>query len=201
MNASVFILAGGQSRRMGRNKALLPLGNETVMERLISEFRPTALEIALLINENGYTEWDVTQFKDEPPYQGCGPLAGIYTALKHTTSDYNLFIACDMPFVTREVGEWMIKQLHNSQADAIIPYEDEKPHPLFATYHRRCIDQVKAQLEDGNFRIKSFLEKIKIMRFDRCDLPFCLQQNFEQIFWNMNDKEAYEKAKEMMNRS
>ncbi len=87
-SVEICILAGGLSRRLGRNKSRLRLGRRT----LLSNIRAEAKKLGLLVR---------VIRRDAVPR--CGPLGGVYTALKSTRADAVMFLACDMPFVTAEL--------------------------------------------------------------------------------------------------
>src|SRR5882672_1217416 len=106
----ICILAGGLSKRMGRDKARLRLGPNT----MLGHIRATARR----------TGWPVRVIRRDLVPR-CGPLGGVYTALKTTQSDAVIFLACDMPFVEVEVLDWLLDD-HRST-----------PRPLFTMYRGR----------------------------------------------------------------
>ncbi|QKG84031.1 molybdenum cofactor guanylyltransferase [Kroppenstedtia pulmonis] len=87
-----------------------------------------------------------------------GPLAGIHAGLMSSEQDYNLVVACDMPFVSSELAHLLFREAKG--VDAVVPEYDGQIHPLFAVYHRRCLPELESFLEKGECRVRSFLREI-----------------------------------------
>ncbi|MBI5642907.1 MAG: molybdenum cofactor guanylyltransferase [Deltaproteobacteria bacterium] len=152
------ILAGGLSRRMGTNKALIEINGETIIGRAVNLLKMEFNEVNIIANDPlAYESLSVRVYADI--IKGAGSLGGIYTALFHARSDYVFVVACDMPFLSVPVIKKMIKALDNS--DAIVPFIGGRRHPLHAVYSKRCMKTIAAMIEDGNLRINSLLEKIR----------------------------------------
>src|SRR5438128_562980 len=116
MTSAGFVLVGGASRRMGRDKALLPLGSATMVEEIAAKVRSVTGSVTLIGPVEKYAHLGLPIVPDA--VENCGPIGGLYTALKMTTSDWNLIVACDMPDLT----EAFLKQLlHEADADCIVP--------------------------------------------------------------------------------
>src|ERR1700722_18265791 len=98
MTRSGFVLAGGASRRMGQDKALLPLGSRTMVERIADEVRSAAGNVTIIGPIERYAHLGFPVVPDK--VENCGPIGGLYTALSITKADWNLVVACDMPHVT-----------------------------------------------------------------------------------------------------
>src|SRR5690349_8960154 len=110
-----FVLAGGESRRMGRPKALLVLGGATMLERQVRALRSVARSVRV-VGWPSDVPWP-EKFEDLPGVRrlpdklpGAGPLGGIYTALLHSRSELNLFLGCDMPFVKPRLLEFICRR-------------------------------------------------------------------------------------------
>ncbi|MBE3569743.1 MAG: molybdenum cofactor guanylyltransferase [Bacillales bacterium] len=194
MEATVFLLAGGKSTRMGMNKALLEVDGKTMLERLKDEFQPLTPKIVLLTGSHSYPI-DLPQLPDDAPFQGCGPLAGIYTGLLHTDTEINLFVACDMPFVSRRIGKWMMEELAKTNQDAIIPMTDGILHPLFAVYKTSAKEAAKIQLQRKQYRLKEFLGLLDKKIVAEHDVPDALKAEYANAFWNMNDPASFKVVK------
>jgi molybdopterin-guanine dinucleotide biosynthesis protein A len=194
VETTVFLLAGGKSTRMGMNKALLEVDGKTMLERLKDEFQPLTSKIVLLTGNQSYPI-DLPQLPDEAPFQGCGPLAGIYTGLLHTDTEINLFVACDMPFASRRIGKWMIEELAKTDQDAFIPMTDGIVHPLFAVYKTRAAEAAKIQLQRKQYRLKEFLYLLDKKIVTEHDVPKALKAEYTNAFWNMNDPESFKVVK------
>src|SRR5437868_193761 len=90
-----FLLAGGRSSRMGRDKALLAVGNSTLLEIVAARVRDAAGSVIVIGPPDHYAYLGLTVQADLIP--DCGPLGAVYTALKTSEADWNLLVACDMP--------------------------------------------------------------------------------------------------------
>src|SRR5258708_4089918 len=90
-----FLLAGGRSSRMGRDKALLPFGSSTLAAHIATQIRDAAGNVTILAPPERYAHLGLPVLADAIP--NCGPLGGLYTALQSTTADWNVLVACDLP--------------------------------------------------------------------------------------------------------
>ncbi|RTZ57234.1 molybdenum cofactor guanylyltransferase [Bacillus sp. SAJ1] len=192
-----IILAGGKSSRMGKNKALLPIEGKSIIKRIAEEFTPISEEIIIIANiPEIYNELDLSIFPDVPEFRGEGPLAGIYTGIDVADEDFCLFIACDMPFVSRKIGEYLIRELKNSGVDAVIPSHQGRVHPLFGAYHKRIQPFIKENLLNGKRKMSHLLNEVNAKIIEKQDIPEELQVEWEYCLWNLNTLEDYQKALE-----
>ncbi|WP_059171783.1 molybdenum cofactor guanylyltransferase [Bacillus sp. FJAT-27445] len=191
MKASAILLSGGKSSRMGTNKALLKINEKTNIERIRDELLKLFDEVILVTNEpEAYRFLNVTTVTDE--YPGKGPLAGIHAGLKASSFDANLVVACDMPFVSAELAESMVKRLGHH--DAVVPAIKGREHPLFAVYQRRLLEETEACIEKGSLRLRHLLEKLDVLYLSEQDLEIYSNGPLDRIFFNMNLPEEYEQA-------
>ncbi len=132
-----FVLVGGHSSRMGRDKALLPLNGSTLIDQVASRVRLAAGTVTLVGSPERYGTLGYPVVPD--CVEGCGPLGGVYTALSTTTAEWNLIVACDMPDVTAGfLGDLLRAAEHIGAADCLVPETAAGLDPLCAVYHRRC---------------------------------------------------------------
>jgi molybdopterin-guanine dinucleotide biosynthesis protein A len=119
-DVTAFVLSGGQSKRMGSDKALLTLRGKTLLERVLSVARRIANTVAILGPRDRYAatgEWII-----EDEYPGCGPLAGIHAALQATETDLNVILSVDMPFVSADFLAWLIERARACpSAQVVVP--------------------------------------------------------------------------------
>ena len=104
----MFVLAGGQSARMGRDKALLRLGGQTLLERALASAHRIAPRVAILGSREKYAAPGERIIEDEFP--GCGPLAGIHAALGTGETDLNVILSVDMPFVPLKFSTYLLER-------------------------------------------------------------------------------------------
>src|SRR5690606_20588107 len=106
METTGIILAGGKSSRMGRNKALLDFHGQTVIETIANELQKIVNHLIIVTNnQEDYAFLQLPMVSDK--WQGIGPLAGIHAGLSISKTEKNLVVACDMPFVSREIGSYL----------------------------------------------------------------------------------------------
>lgn len=191
MQTTGIIMAGGKSSRMGTNKALLKIGGKTVIERMVQELSKTVSD--MLIVTNSFEEY---QFLGLPMVQdkwrGMGPLAGIHAGLSASKTDKNLIVACDMPFISSELGGILLHLLDHYQA--AVPEIDGQLHPLFAAYRKDALDVIQQCLQKRELKIRGFLNHIHCRLMTEADFSEFQYTFQEQHFFNMNHPEEFEKA-------
>lgn len=197
-----FVLAGGLSRRMGRPKAALVLGGQTMLERQVRLLGSVSRRVEILGPGSGsgaieaiipaLAPSDVPVVTDK--LTGRGPLGGIYTALDRTRTEFNLFLGCDQPFLEPRLLRVLCDRAIHSGADATVPESrDRRLQPLVAVYRRRVLPAVRASLERGDNRVSSFYRRVRchVLRW-----PELARAGFSpHIFANMNTLEDYERAR------
>ncbi|MEA3351895.1 MAG: molybdenum cofactor guanylyltransferase [Chloroflexota bacterium] len=159
---TIVIQAGGQSSRMGQDKALMLFLGYPLIERVLNRVLHLADEVMITTNHaSGYRYLNIPLIPDEIPNRGA--LGGLYTALKAAQHPLVAVVACDMPFVNAEILSAARDILTNTQADAVIPYTEAGLEPLHAVYRRAtCLPAVKAAIEAGKWRAISWHADVDI---------------------------------------
>ena len=156
MQRSGFVLAGGHSSRMGRDKALLPYQGTTLVQYVARAVQAAAGAVALVGDPARYSALGYPVYRDKFP--GCGPLGGVYTALDISSTDWNLIVACDMPAVSVEVLESLIEGANGSGANCVVATgPGGEPEPLLAVYHRRCLPLLERAIREKWFKMKELV--------------------------------------------
>ncbi|MBI4876596.1 MAG: molybdenum cofactor guanylyltransferase [Acidobacteria bacterium] len=151
-----FVLVGGRSARMGRDKALLPYRGKTLVDYVAQQVAASAGSVTLVGHPERYRYLGYPSLPDERP--GLGPLGGILTALGATPADWNLVVACDMPGLTASFLGQLIEQAEAGDADCLAARsETGLPEPLCAVYHRRCRESLAAWLDSGRRKAAGWL--------------------------------------------
>lgn len=144
---------GGASSRMGRDKALLPYRGAPLAVYVARAVRKAAGSATLVGDPARYAHLGVPAIPDAMP--GCGPLAGIYTALLHSAAEWNLVVACDMPAVTAPLLAALLEEAERAAADCLIPAgPGGRLEPLCAVYHRRAAAPIGAALTRGMRKVR-----------------------------------------------
>ncbi len=154
---SALILAGGRSRRMGfREKALLPIGDKTILEYVMDTLDGVVDEIIISVRDTQQQELlkDYTQGYDVvlDKYQDVGPLSGILEGLRAANGEYVFVAACDMPYINNDVVELLFKRAEGHDV-AIPKWENEDLEPMHAVYRTRpmAVETEKAILRNEKF--------------------------------------------------
>lgn len=167
---SVAILCGGESRRMGIDKALLPLveTGPPLLELVIDRVRDMTDNLYLVgVPRPGYDRFGPPLVADEWP--GNGPLGGIATALRHAEHSACLVVACDMPFLNPQLLEFMALQPRAS-FDVLVPLIPGETttgsgplvfQPLHAIYRQSCLPAIQARLAAGERRVTGFYGDVR----------------------------------------
>jgi molybdenum cofactor guanylyltransferase len=147
---------GGQSRRMGSDKALLEVGGDPLVARVAGVLSQVCGDVRLVGDPARYGHLGLVVTADEFP--GQGPVAGIETALRVTETTWNLVVACDMPALNASI----LEELFAADVDCAVPrYPDGRIEPLCVVYHRRCHAVLRKALESGVRRVKDVFDQIE----------------------------------------
>ena len=191
-----FVLVGGTSQRMGRPKTSLLIDGEKMLQRQIRLLRTVAHRVIAVGGSVGYLDrFDVPVIPDEIP--GRGPLAGIYTALLKSRTEFNMVLGCDLPFVSGRLLAYLAGRALNYASDVTVPCSrDGRPQPLCGVYRRRALYAVRTRLALGANKISGFFPMV------HCDvIPWreVAGAGFTPtVFDNMNTPEEYEHARKRL---
>jgi len=188
---SGFVLAGGASQRMGQPKALLRLAGETMLERQVRLLNAACRSVAVVGLVGQLEGLDAPMLHDEFP--GRGPLAALYTGLRWTRTEFNLFVACDLPFLNLRFLRYLCGRALSRGADVTVPESRQHGfHPLCAVYRRRALWAVRSSLATGHNKVTRFFRRVHCEIVSERELR---RAGFGlQIFANMNTFADYENA-------
>jgi len=155
-----YLLAGGQSSRMGRDKALLPFGSMTLAGHIATQIREAAGNVTLIGPPERYAHLGFPVIPDAIP--GCGPLGGLLTALRSTAADWNLIVACDMPHLTAPFLVRLFEAAaEGSNPDCVVAESEGRRHPLCAVYHRRVLPAAESAINRKLFKMHDFIATLR----------------------------------------
>ena len=189
---SLVIQAGGESRRMGRDKALLPFLGQPLILRPLNRLAGLADEVLVTSNHpESYHFLGLTPFPDLLP--GLGALGGLFTALSVSRYPYVAVVACDMPFASLEIFAIELVLLQETGADAVIPRSEAGMEPFHAVYRREtCLPHIRAALEAGKRRVDAWFGQVNIRYLNPEEiLPYDPGQ---RAFLNINTPEEMREA-------
>ena len=160
---------------MGRDKARLPFRGSNLVSAVAAEVARAAGNVTLV----GHSV--LPGIADR--YPGEGPLGGILTALHHTSADWNLIVACDMPEIRAAFLGDLVEQAMQSRADVLLPYgADGLPQPLCAVYHRRALPVLEQHFAGGVRKVTAALAGLAVDRLAVAELS---------LFQNVNTPEDW----------
>jgi len=146
---------------MGCDKALLPFGGGALVESVARAVRSAAGSAVLVGNPRLYQHLSYPAIPDL--YPGDGPLGGILTALHHTSADWNLVAACDMPELSGEFLRFLMDATTDDGADALVPLGPSgRTEPLCAVYHRRSLPLLERALERGVRSVRGAIQDLRV---------------------------------------
>lgn len=177
------ILAGGQSRRMGACKALLPWQGQPLVSHLRQQLPPLD-EIWLSANDAEIAAAAALPcVKDH--YPDAGPLAGLHAALSASQKEFMLCVPCDQPHFCAELAALLMRRFPQ-QADAIVCRDGTgRLHPLCGIFRRSTLPILTRQLEQRSLRATAFLECISCTVLETADLVP------DSLFDNLNTMADY----------
>lgn len=192
---TVCIQAGGQSTRMGEDKALKPFLGRPLIQRVTERLSTIADELIVTTNrpeDYAFLNWRLVA--DLKP--GRGALGGLYTAIASATNPTVAVVACDMPFASPALLEAAGRLLVREEADVVIPKSDGGYEPLHAVYRRgTCLPAIEAAIEADQWKVIAWFPQVKvrvltpeeIRRYDPSGLAF----------WNVNTPGEFAEAEKI----
>lgn len=197
------ILAGGKSRRMRQNKALMRLGDDTLIEHVIQRIRPVTNELLLITNSpDEYTHLNIPMHSDIVP--NCGALGGIYTGLTYASNEVSICVGCDNPFLQQNLLSYLVSII--GEYDAVLPYTIEKcssnaDNPqsklqtLCGVYSNRCIPIIESMLKESELRVHALQERANVL----CISPEVWKTYDSEgySFFNINIPDDFEQAQSL----
>jgi molybdopterin-guanine dinucleotide biosynthesis protein A len=167
---SLVIQAGGESRRIGSDKALLPFLGQPLILRPLSRLATIADEVLVTSNHpERFSFLGLSPLSDLFP--GCGALGGLYTALSIASHPYVAVVACDMPFASAKLFAYELLVLREADADGVVPHPGEGIEPFHAIYKREtCLPHALAALRAEKRRVDSWFNEVNIYYLNPDDI-------------------------------
>lgn len=160
VEATLLVLAGGSSRRMGRPKAWLEVGNTILLRWVVDRLAPAFSEVMTAFAEPEQIEQPVPYRIVFDRKRTGGPLAGIEAGLMAARIDPVFVVACDMPYVTQEVARIAVAAAR--MCDAAVPRIDGRPEPVCAAYRKSALPVITAALDSGHRRAAEVLAGMEV---------------------------------------
>jgi molybdopterin-guanine dinucleotide biosynthesis protein A len=196
---AAFVLAGGVSSRMGREKGLLEFGGEPLNVRTVRLVEPLVSEVIVVGAPERYSSLGLHAIVDRDFRSGGdreavrSPLVGIASALTASTATWNQILACDLPYLTPERINWLLGRAVDSEAQVVMPRTPRGVEPLAAVYRVECAAPIVAALGRGIRKVTDAMAELRI--------EFVLEAEWGRhdpdgrVLKNMNTPAEYEAAK------
>ncbi|TRZ39999.1 molybdenum cofactor guanylyltransferase [Niallia circulans] len=182
-----IILAGGQSRRFGSQKAFAIREGKYFYQYSIDAMNPFTADIYLVahpeIKSNFQSLQDITVIEDADSFTGYGPLAGIYSVMAQQNAEWFIVLPIDSPFVTTKTIEKLLSYIHDGY-DAVVPVIDSKHQPLIAVYNKRIQGKVYHALTQKELSMQKFLQQINVKFVEDFDKQHFININFQDDYTN-----------------
>ncbi len=182
-----MILAGGQSLRMGCDKALLEIAGVPLLVRTARLVEPLVNGVTVVGSPERYAALGLRIIPDH--WAGIGPLGGLGTALRASTATWSLVVGCDLPYLTATWLDWFIARALATQADALLPQTVHGVEPLCAMYRATCAPVVAAAIEAGVRKVTDGLRGLGVQRVPEEEWKEI--ESGDVLFKNMNTPEDY----------
>ncbi|MBZ9728377.1 molybdenum cofactor guanylyltransferase [Salegentibacter sp. JZCK2] len=185
-----FVLAGGKSSRMGRDKGLVRLNEQPMILHVLKELQILGISTKIIANNPAYKKFMLPVYSDVIPKKG--PMGGLLTAMENTKAKMVILLACDMPFVTAGAIELLLENANNRQIIASV--YNQKINPLFSIYPVILKENIKKSIAVRELKMTDF-----ILKNEHVLLPF-QNESSGKIFKNINtEKERKEAEKKWKN--
>ena len=193
MGVSAIVLAGGLSRRLGRDKALEPFDGEPLIRRVIGRLSQFTDETVVVVNSEA--RGSELPLPDDAViavdiFPDSGSLGGIFTGLTVAKNEWGFVVACDMPFLNADLILHMLTL--RSGYDAVVPRLDGYPEPTHAAYSRACIPHIQRRLEARELKIAGFFDDVRVRTLAEVEADDLDPGRLS--FFNVNTPEDLERA-------
>ncbi len=188
-DCTALILAGGDSRRMGQDKAALLLDGRTLLDRAIATMQQIFPKLIVSVRQPR-AGLEVPQVCDEQP--AGGPLAGLIAGVAQADTPWIFAVACDMPFVTTAVITRLAALRNGHQA--VVPVVDGHLQPLAAFYAASALDTMRASIATGDKSLRGALEKLDVRYVSEAELRECDPQL--RSFFDLDTPQDLQAARE-----
>jgi molybdopterin-guanine dinucleotide biosynthesis protein A len=197
LEISCIVLAGGRGLRLGRNKALEHVGEQSLLQGVVSSLSPFDSEIVVVTADENHA-LPVISYPGvrivTDIFPGRGSLGGVYTGLLSSDSFYNIVVACDMPLLNRSLLEHMVEI--SAGFDAVVPRLGKFLEPLHAVYSKECIVPIETLFNRGDLSITALFSLINVRYMDADEVERFDPEHLS--FFNVNTEDDLNLARELL---
>ncbi|MEO8216199.1 MAG: molybdenum cofactor guanylyltransferase [Acidobacteriota bacterium] len=184
-----YVLAGGDSRRMGSPKTELLFGGKTFLERVVSVASQSFKSVFVVVRSGQAIDLPANCKRlEEPPHPERSPMFGILTALRHSQDAAVWILAADYPLLTSQLLDFLRAQFLTSDSDLLVPVTDGKTHMLCAGYSRSLLEPIDVRISRGEFRLRELVPAHRTRIVSEEEIA---RQSPLHALWNINSAQDY----------
>lgn len=201
---SAFILCGGANSRMGQVKGLLEIGGEPLIVRITRIVEPLVASVTAVGTQEPYGGVGLTVIEDgkfdgsDESVAKAGPLAGIATALNASRTEWNLILACDLPYLSGDWLDWFLARAVKCDSHVVMPKTAAGVEPLAAVYRKECGEPIIAALRCGIRKVTDAIAPLGVQLVSEEEWQHIDPDG--RVLRNMNTPQDYEEARASLGR-
>ena len=181
-----YILAGGKSSRMGRDKGLILFKGKPLIQHVIEQLVPAVNKVVIVANNTAYENFGLEIIEDL--IIDIGPAGGIYSALNHTNASHNFIVSCDMPFLKTNAIEFIIQ--NSFQWQITLPMHHQKTEPLCGVYAKECLTKWRELVQQNIIKLQDMITYFKLLKLNVDNNKLFI----DPLFQNINTKYDFDNA-------
>ncbi|MBC8266690.1 MAG: molybdenum cofactor guanylyltransferase [Flavobacteriales bacterium] len=184
MKITGIILAGGLSSRMGKDKGIIQLDKDKMIEKIIHLLTPFCDDFLISANNNNYSSFGINVVNDKT--KRIGPLGGIYSCMEENDSNLYVVMSCDTPNITDITIAKLFDNIEDF--DVVVPERNERLEPLISLFSSNAVPKIKIEVEKENFKLQNVIRKLNytILKIEN-------NKETEKEFLNINTNEDLKK--------
>ncbi len=192
---SAIILAGGKASRLKNiDKGLIEIEGKKIIERLIDALQPITNQILIISNNNQYDYLGLPVYQDI--FKEKGPIGGIHTGLKHSSTECNFVVGCDMPFLSTELFKFMLNDAQNSNVSVACHHNHVEP--LCGIYNNRNLTSIEENIQQENYKL---MELLGLLGYKKSVIDEQLPFYSSNLFANINTAQDLETIRNKTNKT
>ena len=185
-----ILLAGGKSRRLGRDKAVERIGNERIIDRAIQRLAGITTSQTVVVDrleriEELDIENKIRYVVDS--YSEAGSLGGLFSGLSESPTSWSFVAACDMPFLSTALIKFMMTKISDPSPDVVIPKFEGRLQTTHALYNKSCLEHIETRLKAGLLKMDGYFPKITVCQISENE--FLNIEGSKDSFFNVNTPE------------
>lgn len=194
LDISFIVLSGGKSSRMGFDKGMALINNRPMIAYILENINEITENIIISANNNDYKKFNYSIVKDE--FKDIGPIGGIYSALKHSKTNRNFVVGCDIPLVELKLLEHIILNWEDG-LDVVVPEFNGKLEPLCSLYSKNILPKIEKAIQEKNYKL---IDMILSSRHKLVHLEKNAKFDPEISFLNVNHKKELNAIREIISK-